>query len=75
MIVVGRQVGDTTLNGFEFLMHEDDATVLKEFETVREAKDFLLSVLEDGVTDEDLEDSFSFIDRNDIETVKQSGEE
>ena len=75
MIVVGRQIGDPTLNGFEFLMHEDDAKVLKEFETVREAKDFLLSVLEDGVTDEDLEDSFSFIDKNDIEPVKKSGEE
>lgn len=61
MIVIGRPVEGISLNGLEYLMNEDN-TNYKLFEDKREAMDFLNSMFEEPVSDEELEDAFMFLD-------------
>jgi hypothetical protein len=61
MIVIGRPIEGISLNGLEYLMNEDN-TDYKFFKDKREAMDFLNSLMEEPVSDEDLEDGFMFLD-------------
>jgi hypothetical protein len=60
-IVIGRPINGISINGLEFLMN-DDNTDYKLFENKEEAKTFLNSLLEEPLTDDELEDSFMFLD-------------
>lgn len=67
MIVVGRPIADSTLNGLEYLMESADNQTVKEFNTLQEAKDFMRGVVEgDNISDEDLEANFFFVDTKDL---------
>ncbi len=61
MIIIGRPIEGISLNGLEYLMNEDN-TDYKFFKDKREAMDFLNSLMEEPVSDEDLEDGFMFLD-------------
>ena len=61
MIIIGRPIEGKSLNGLEYLMN-DDNTNYKYFNDKREAMDFLNSVTEVQLTDDELEDSFMFLD-------------
>jgi hypothetical protein len=61
MIIIGRPSGETTLNGMEYLMNEDN-TDYRFFKDRREAMDFLNSSLIEPVTDDELQDAFMFLD-------------
>jgi hypothetical protein len=54
--IIGRHVGETTLNGLEFLCDHENNTL--EFRNEEEAKTFLREV---GCTEEDI-DSFEYVD-------------
>ena len=60
-IVIGRPINGISINGLEYLMN-DDNTDYKLFENKEEAKTFLNSMFEEPLTDDDLEDSFMFLD-------------
>lgn len=67
MIVIGRPIADSTLNGLEYLMESADNQTVKEFNTLEEAKDFMRGVVEgDDISDEDLEANFFFVDTKDL---------
>jgi hypothetical protein len=59
MINVGRAINGIGLNGNEWLLNEDGT--LKEFKDKEEAKQFLRDAGVD-LTDEEMEDSFTFKD-------------
>ncbi len=59
-IVIGRPINGISLNGLEYLLNEDGD--YKEFNSKEEAKTFLNSMFEEPLTDDDLEDSFMFLD-------------
>ncbi len=58
-IVIGRPINDISINGLYYLMN-DDNTSMKKFDTIELAKSFLLANGYEGLTDEELEDSFVF---------------
>jgi hypothetical protein len=60
-IIVGRPINGISLNGLEYLMNDDNSSE-KEFDTVQDAKQFLLTNGCEDWTDGELEDSFMFID-------------
>jgi len=59
-IVIGRPINGISLNGLEYLLNENGD--YKEFNSKEEAKTFLNSMFEEPLTDDDLEDSFMFMD-------------
>ena len=59
-IVIGRPINGISLNGLEYLLNEDGE--YKQFESTEEAKTFLNSMFEEPLTDDQLEDSFMFMD-------------
>ena len=59
-IVIGRPINGISLNGLEYLLNENGD--YKEFNSKEEAKTFLNSMFEEPLTDDDLEDSFMFLD-------------
>jgi len=59
-IVIGRPINGISLNGLEYLLNEDGD--YKEFNSKEEAKTFLNSMFEEPLTDDQLEDSFMFMD-------------
>jgi hypothetical protein len=59
-IVIGRPINGISLNGLEYLLDEDGE--YKQFESTEEAKTFLNSMFEEPLTDDQLEDSFMFLD-------------
>jgi hypothetical protein len=61
MIVIGRPIEGISLNGLEYLMNEDN-TDYKMFNDKREAMDFLNSLFEEPLSDDELEDGFMFLD-------------
>ena len=70
-IVIGRPINGIGLNGLEFLMN-DDNTDYKLFNDKREAMDFLNTLIEEPLTDEQMEDSFMFLDpETDFENNKE----
>ena len=70
-IVIGRPINGIGLNGLEFLMN-DDNTDYKLFNDKREAMDFLNTLMEEPLTDDQLEDSFMFLDpETDFENNKE----
>ena len=70
-IVIGRPINGIGLNGLEFLMN-DDNTDYKLFNDKREAMDFLNTLMEESLTDDQLEDSFMFLDpETDFENNKE----
>lgn len=60
-IVVGRPINGISINGLEFLMNEEN-TEYRGFKDKREAMDFLNSMFEEPLTDDELEDGFMFMD-------------
>lgn len=60
-IVIGRPINGISINGLEYLMNEDN-TDYKKFDSVNEAKQFLNSLMNEPLTDDELEDSFMFMD-------------
>lgn len=70
-IVIGRPINGIGLNGLEFMMN-DDNTDYKLFNDKREAMDFLNTLMEEPLTDDQLEDSFMFLDpETDFENNKE----
>ena len=68
MIIIGRPIEGISLNGLEYLMNEDN-TDYKYFKDKNEAMEFLNSVMETPLTEEELEDGFMFLDtETDFET-------
>jgi len=65
MIVVGKPINGISLNGLEYLLDDEDN--MMKFETREFAKYFLVNNGYDDWSDEELEDSFMFVDENDIE--------
>jgi len=61
MIIIGRPIEGISLNGLEYLMNEDN-TDYKYFKDKNEAMEFLNSVMETPLTEEQLEDGFMFLD-------------
>jgi hypothetical protein len=61
MIIIGRPIEGIALNGLEYLMNEDN-TDYKFFNNKQEAMDFLKKGFEEPVSDDDLEDTFMFLD-------------
>jgi hypothetical protein len=61
MIIIGRPIEGISLNGLEYLMNEDN-TDYKYFKDKNEAMEFLNSVMETPLTEEELEDGFMFLD-------------
>jgi hypothetical protein len=59
-IVIGRPINGISINGLEYLLDEDGE--YKQFESREEAKTFLNSMFEEPLTDDQLEDSFMFLD-------------
>ena len=59
-IVIGRPINGISINGLEYLMNEDN-TDYKKFDSVNEAKQFLNSLMNEPLTDDELEDSFMHI--------------
>jgi hypothetical protein len=59
-IVIGRPINGISINGLEYLLGEDGE--YKQFESREEAKTFLNSMFEEPLTDDQLEDSFMFLD-------------
>jgi hypothetical protein len=59
-IVIGRPINGISINGLEYLLDEDGE--YKQFESTEEAKTFLNSMFEEPLTDDQLEDSFMFLD-------------
>lgn len=71
-IVIGRPINGIGLNGLEFMMN-DDNTDYKLFNDKREAMDFLNTLMEQPLTDEQMEDSFMFLDpETDFEKPQES---
>ena len=70
MIVIGRPIEGIGLNGLEYLMEDENNEKLKQFNDVAEAKDFLRETFKstsgEEVSDDDLEDSFFFVDTKDL---------
>ena len=60
-IVIGRPVEGISLNGLEYLMNEKNQEYML-FESKRHAMDFLNTLFEEPLTDEELEDGFMFLD-------------
>jgi hypothetical protein len=60
-IVIGRPINGISINGLEFLMNEEN-TEYRQFKDKREAMDFLNSLMEEPLTDDELEDGFMFMD-------------
>ena len=60
MIIIGRPIEGIYLNGLEYLL-EDDGSKEKEFESKKEAIEFLREAGE-TLSDEDLEVAYVFID-------------
>jgi cytochrome c1 len=60
-IVIGRPMNGISINGLEYLMNEDN-TDYKKFDSVNEAKQFLNSMMNEPLTDDELEDIFMFMD-------------
>ena len=70
-IVIGRPINGIGLNGLEFLMN-DDNTDYKLFEDKKEAIDYLNSLMEEQLTDDELEDGFVFLNpETDFENDKE----
>jgi hypothetical protein len=59
-IVIGRPINGISVNGLEYLLDENGG--YKQFESTEEAKTFLNSMFEEPLTDDQLEDSFMFLD-------------
>jgi hypothetical protein len=59
-IVIGRPINGISINGLEYLLDENGD--YKQFESKEEAKTFLNSMFEEPLTDDQLEDSFMFMD-------------
>ena len=59
-IVIGRPINGISINGLEYLLDENGE--YKQFESTEEAKTFLNSMFEEPLTDDQLEDSFMFMD-------------
>jgi hypothetical protein len=59
-IVIGRPINGISVNGLEYLLDENGE--YKQFESTEEAKTFLNSMFEEPLTDDQLEDSFMFLD-------------
>lgn len=72
MIVVSRPIGGTSLNGIEFLLNEDCNDYML-FESKEKAKEFLLEHSFPDATDEELEDYFRFITKEEALAYEQSG--
>ena len=60
-IVIGRPINGISINGLEYLMNDDNTDYMM-FKDKREAMDFLNSMFEEPVTDDQLEDAFMFLD-------------
>jgi hypothetical protein len=60
-IVIGRPINGISINGLEFLMNEEN-TEYRKFNDKRDAMDFLNSLMDEPVTDDELEDGFMFLD-------------
>lgn len=58
MYTIARPIGETTLNGTEYLLNQDGS--LMKFNSIEEAKMFLKTNGFDNITDEDLDDIFIF---------------
>jgi hypothetical protein len=70
-IVIGRPINGIGLNGLEFMMN-DDNTDYKLFKDKREAMDYLNSLMEEQLMDDELEDGFVFLDpETDFENNKE----
>lgn len=68
MIIIGRPIEKISLNGLEYLMNEDN-TDYKFFADKDEAYKFLRDNMNGEVTNDELEDSFMFLDtETDFET-------
>ena len=61
MIIIGRPIEGIALNGLEYLMNEDN-TDYKFFDNKESAMQFLRNNINEEVTDDELEDSFMFLD-------------
>ena len=61
MIIIGRPIEGIALNGLEYLMNEDNSDY-KFFADKQEAFKFLRDNMDGEVTDDELEDSFMFLD-------------
>lgn len=61
MIIIGRPIEGISLNGLEYLMNEEN-TDYRFFKDKREAMDFLNTMFEEPITDEEMEDAFMFLD-------------
>jgi hypothetical protein len=70
-IVIGRPINGIGLNGLEFMMN-DDNTDYKLFKDKREAMDYLNSLMEEQLMDDELEDGFVFLNpETDFENDKE----
>jgi hypothetical protein len=61
MIIIGRAIEGIPLNGLEYLMNADDTDYMF-FKNKCEAMDFLNSIMQEPLSDEQLEDAFMFLD-------------
>ena len=61
MIIIGRPIEGIAINGLEYLMNEDN-TDYKFFDNKESAMQFLRNNINEEVTDDELEDSFMFLD-------------
>ena len=61
MIIIGRPIEGISLNGLEYLMTEDGEKE-KEFKDKESAKKFLRENGHTDFTDDELEDSYMFVD-------------
>jgi hypothetical protein len=61
MIIIGRPINGISLNGLEYLLNEDQTEM--EFKDKETAKQFLREHGHDDWTDEELEDSYMFVEK------------
>lgn len=61
MIIIGRPILGISLNGLEYLLTEDGEKEM-EFKDKDSAKQFLRDNGHEDWTDDDLEDSYTFVD-------------
>lgn len=61
MIIIGRPINGISLNGLEYLLTEDGDKEM-EFKDKDSAKQFLRENGHEDWTDDDLEDSYMFVD-------------
>jgi hypothetical protein len=61
MIIIGRAIGGISLNGLEYLLNEDQTEM--EFKDKKAAMKFLRENGHEDWTDDELEDSYMFVEK------------